>query len=169
MSCVRYQRQNTKVNIYLFQRLLIFPANFLLNHLFLLLEFWLKLDVSFLLLPFGASGSFLGKIVLLLLLPTTVSLSVGFWRADKSMWGEGKEGRDGEGDGGGEWIPGRGVLVGRGRSLKDLKLSVGELGRLSSASWGSFLTTKPGSRHLDKNLQNVIAMHWIRMNHHWMQ
>ena len=90
--------------------------------------------MSFLLLSFEASGSFLQETVLLLLLPTTVSLSVGFRRANKSMWGGGKEGRDGEGDGGGEWIPGRGVLVGRGRSLKDLKLSVGELGRLASAS-----------------------------------
>ena len=68
--------------------------------------------------------------------------------------GGGKEGCDGEGEGGGEGSPGRRGLGGRGSSLKDLKLSAGELGRLSWASPDSLFTTGPGLRHLHKNFSH---------------
>ena len=93
-----------------------------------------------------------------MLLPSlTIALSPGFRGVLAKSWlagfiGGGKEGCDGEGEGGGEGSPGRRGLWGRGRSLNDLRLSAGELGRsLSSDSPGSFLTTGPGLRHLDKN------------------
>ena len=146
--------------IFLFSKFLSHSAPFYHLNLFLLFEFLFKDELSFL---FSAEAP-----SLLLLSLLTLALSLSFWGVKKSWGRAGKEGWEGEGDGGGEGIPGRRGLPGRRRFLKDLKLSAGELGRLSSNCPSSLLTSLPGLRHLGNDFEVKNAILDQKFHKHWL-